>query len=63
MTKDTKARAIECQQWAQHYAAQAAIYLQCASHTDPDCSYRLKAMHYQHMARINATTARAILAD
>lgn len=63
MTNDTKARAIECQQWAQHYAAQAAAYMQTASHTDPDCSHRLKAMHYQHMARINATTARAILAD
>lgn len=62
MTKQTRARAIECQQWAEYYAAQAAIYRQSAGNHD-GCPYRAKAEGYQYLAKINAATARAILAD
>ena len=62
MTDATKARAIECQQWADHYASEAAIARQCARDYD-GCKYRARALHCQHMAKINAATARAILAD
>lgn len=62
MTNATKARAIECQQWAEHYADEAAIARQCAR-DEEGCKYRARALHCQRMAQINAATARAILAD
>ena len=55
-------RAIECQQWAEHYASEAAIAREYASDYD-GCRYRARALRCQEMARINAATARAILAD
>ena len=62
MTNATKTRAIECQQWAAYYNKQASIYRESTT-PDFDCPYRLKAMDYQRLAQINASTARAILAD
>lgn len=62
MTNSTRARAIECQKWADHYASEAAIARQYAGAYD-GCKYRARALHCQRMAQINAATARAILAD
>lgn len=62
MTDATKARAIECQQWAEHYASEAAIARQYAGDHE-GCKYRARALRCQHMAQINAAIARAFLAD
>ena len=62
MTNATKTRAIECQQWAAHWSKQASICREFAT-ANLDCPHRLKAMDYQRLAQINASTARAILAD
>jgi hypothetical protein len=62
MTETTKARAIECQKWADHYASEAAVARQHAEDSE-GCKYRARALRCQRMAQINAATARAILAD
>lgn len=62
MTETTKARAIECQKWAEHYASEAAHALEFAEDHEW-CKHRARALRCQRMAQINAATARAILAD
>lgn len=62
MNQATHDRAIECQQWAAYYADRAAAHRDLAD-KDQDCPHYIRAVNYQHMAQINAATARAILAD
>lgn len=62
MNQATKQAAITCQEWAAHYAKQAAHHLQAAT-SIPDTADNLMAIRYQRLAEINAATARAILAD
>ena len=61
MNKATKARAIECQDYAQHYAKQADIYRNYAE--GQDCPYQANAIKYKRLAQDYAAAARAILAD
>lgn len=62
MTEATKQAAINCQQYAAYYAERAAAHRDLAD-DDHDCLHRIRALDYQHLAQINAATARAILAD
>lgn len=62
MNEAAHTRAIECQQWAEHYASEAAIARQYAGDHD-GCKYRARALRCQQLAQINAAIARAFLAD
>lgn len=64
MTETTKARAIECQKWAAHYASEAATARAILADDHEQYSkHRARALRCQRMAQLNAATARAILAD
>lgn len=62
MNEATKQRAIKCQQWAEHYAHEAAIARKYAS-DEEQCRYRARALRCQQLAQVSAATARAILTD